>query len=180
MAIANNLTAHIYIRGHDKASAVFGRVSNKINGITGKINGAANKIKGFGRTVSAGMTMPMLRAAGASMRGAYTFAEAMNQVAATAQLSEQKMTPYNDAIREFGRTTQFTAVDAANGFNYLLQAGLDLDEAMAILPTTLELAAASNMSLAKAADVSTNAFAGFAMASGDVTELKKNMVHLLN
>ncbi|MCJ8322791.1 MAG: phage tail tape measure protein [Rhizobiales bacterium] len=124
------------------------------------------------------MTMPMLLAAGASMRGAYTFAEAMNQVAATAQLSEQKMTPYNDAIREFGRTTQFTAVDAANGFNYLLQAGLDLDEAMAILPTTLELAAASNMSLAKAADVSTNAFAGFAMASGDVTELKKNMVHL--
>lgn len=178
MAASNTLTAHVYIKGHDQASKAFGAVSKNINAVTGRINASAAKIQGFGRTISGGYSIPMALAFGASMRGAYNFAEAINQVAATAQLSEAQVAPYIDILQEFGRTTQYTAVESAQAFNLLLQAGSSLDEAVALLPETLNLAAAGTMSLAKAADYSTNAFAGFGLASDSVVEMRENMVHL--
>ena len=176
----NQFTTDIIIKGHDRASAAFGSVAKNVNAVTGKIKRASRQVQGFGQAIGGGMAIPVLAAVAVSMRGVYKFDEAINQVAATAQLSESKMKPYSKMLRGLGKTTQFTAIEAAEGFNFLIQAGLSLDEAAATLPATLNLAAAGNISLAKAADLSTNAFAGFGMASNDVVELKKNMIRLKN
>ncbi len=63
--------------------------------------------------------------------------------------------------KELGRTTQFTATQAAGGLQFLAKAGLSANEAIGAIPQTLKIAAIGNINLAKASDITTNILRGF-------------------
>ena len=67
-----------------------------------------------------------------------------------------------------GASTLFSAQQAAEGLRFLATAGLDAQKAAQALPGTLQLAAAGQISLAKAADISTNILTGYNL---EVSEL---------
>lgn len=90
------------------------------------------------------------------------FETAMSQVAATmlidknTEAGRKSFETLENAARECGATTAFSATEAAEALNYLALAGYDADKAATALPTVLKLAGASAMDLATASDMVTD------------------------
>ena len=90
------------------------------------------------------------------------FEEAMSQVAATMLIDkttaegQKAFETLENAARECGASTAFSATEAAEALNYLALAGYDADKAATALPTVLKLAGAGAMDLASASDMVTD------------------------
>ena len=86
----------------------------------------------------------------------------MSQVAATMLIDkttaegQKAFETLENAARECGASTAFSATEAAEALNYLALAGYDADKAATALPTVLKLAGAGAMSLANASDMVTD------------------------
>lgn len=106
----------------------------------------------------------------ASVGVGMSFDASMSQVAATMGTSIDQIQNLTDTAKEMGRTTAFTATQAADALNYLALAGYDADKAAEVLPSVLSLAAAGGMDLAYASDLVTDA-----MASLNIEANKQNV-----
>ena len=90
------------------------------------------------------------------------FEGAMSQVAATMLIDkttaegQKAFETLENAARECGASTAFSATEAAEALNYLALAGYDADKAATALPTVLKLAGAGAMDLASASDMVTD------------------------
>lgn len=97
------------------------------------------------------------------------FESSMSQVQATMLLDtstaegQQAYKTLENAARECGATTAFSAVEAAEGLNYLALAGYDVEKAATALPTILKLAGAGAMDLSSASDMVTDAMSALNM-----------------
>jgi TP901 family phage tail tape measure protein len=69
----------------------------------------------------------------------------------------------NTLVRELGRTTEFTATEAATGMAFLAKAGFDLESSLALLPGIVDLATAAEVDLARAADIASDALGAFGL-----------------
>jgi TP901 family phage tail tape measure protein len=83
-----------------------------------------------------------------------------------------------EKAREVGATTEFTAAEAGKGLEFLAMAGFDANQAMAALPLTVDLATASNLDLARASDIASDALGAFNMMSKDSAELTTNLTRI--
>ena len=105
------------------------------------------------------------------------FETAMSQVQATMLLDTgtaegaAAMVTLEEAARECGRTTAFSATEAAEALNYLALAGYNADEAATALPTVLKLAGAGAMDLARASDMVTDSMSALGI---EATEANLN------
>ena len=105
------------------------------------------------------------------------FETAMSQVQATMLLDTgtaegaAAMATLEEAARECGRTTAFSATEAAEALNYLALAGYNADEAATALPTVLKLAGAGAMDLARASDMVTDSMSALGI---EATEANLN------
>ena len=100
------------------------------------------------------------------------FDSSMSQVAATLGYSvdelntagseaQKTVSTLNKFAQEMGRTTAFSATQAADALNYMALAGYDAETSMEMLPNVLNLAAAGNMDLARASDMVTDTQTAF-------------------
>lgn len=133
-------------------------------GIGGAL-GTAAKI-GAGALAAAGAAA--IGFAKSSVDAGMEFDKAMSQVAATMGYTvadintegteaNETFAKLNAFAKEMGRTTAFSASEAAEALNYMALAGYDADTSMEMLPTVLDLAAAGSMDLARASDMVTDA-----------------------
>ena len=121
--------------------------------------------KGLGtitKTV-ASATAAAVRAMGiAAINTGREFEGAMSQVAATMLIDkttaegQKAFETLENAARECGASTAFSATEAAKALNYLALAGYDADKAATALPTVLKLAGAGAMDLAAASNMVTD------------------------
>ena len=95
------------------------------------------------------------------------FGASMQRVAAVSGATAQEMDMLRESARELGRTTQFTASQAADALGFLAMAGFSAVEANQALPEVLNLAAASGMDLAAAADIASNVLSGFGKGANE-------------
>ena len=97
----------------------------------------------------------------ASIATGKEFEGSMSQVAATMGItsSSEDYAILEDAAKEMGATTAFSASEAAEALNYLALAGYNAEKAATALPTVLNLAGAGGMDLASASDLITDAMA---------------------
>ena len=117
------------------------------------------------------MALNAARKAGQLIRGSIEtgmeFDSAMSQVAATLGYTTDELndstteaaknfSDLEEFALEMGRTTAFTATEAAEALNYMALAGYDAETSMRMLPTVLNLAAAGAMDLGKASDAVTD------------------------
>lgn len=95
------------------------------------------------------------------------FDKSMSQVVATMGYSVEELNnetsqasknykALNEFAQEMGRTTAFSATEAADALNYMALAGYDVNESMTMLPNVLNLAAAGTMDLGRASDMLTD------------------------
>lgn len=129
-------------------------------GAAGKIGGATMKaaVAGIGAATTAAVGLGT-----AAVNVGKEFETAMSQVSATMLLDQgtkegkAAFQTLEDAARECGASTAFSATEAAEGLNYLALAGYDAKKAAAALPTVLRLAGAGAMELGAASDMVTDA-----------------------
>lgn len=97
------------------------------------------------------------------------FEGAMSQVAATMLIDkttaegQKAFETLENAARECGASTAFSATEAAEALNYLALAGYDADKAATALPTVLKLAGAGAMDLASASDMITDSMSALGL-----------------
>ena len=142
------------------------KIAGKVeSSFTGALSAAGNGIKGLTKTIAAATTAAAAAVgaiAVAAVNVGKEFETAMSQVQATMLLDTDTaegaaaMATLEEAARECGRTTAFSATEAAEALNYLALAGYDAEQAATALPTVLKLAGAGAMDLAAASDMVTD------------------------
>ena len=143
----------------------------------GKLKAAGNKISGVGQALLP-VTGAITAAAGAAVKTAASFEDGMAGVQATLgitgdateQLNGQTvnvMDTLSALARQMGEETKFSATEAADGINILAMAGYDTQQIFDGLPRLLNLAAAGDLDIAQAADITTGVLAGFNMETSD-------------
>jgi TP901 family phage tail tape measure protein len=107
----------------------------------------------------------------ALIRGFTNFETAVNSLNAITLATDEQMQRMRKTAKKLGETTQFSASDAARGMTLLAMAGLSVDQSLAAIPKTLQLAAAGGLDLAAAADISTNVLAQMGMTVGELARI---------
>lgn len=123
----------------------------------------------LGRNLSTWLTLPIMGMGVMALRTAGSYEESMNRVGAISQATGRELENLSTLARELGSTTRFSASEAADGMSFLAMAGFEVNEIMGAMPTTLRLAAAAKLDLARSADIVSNVMSGFRM---DAEELE--------
>lgn len=155
------------------------QVTQRARGITG----AMQRMQASARRFNAQMSAPMGGPMGMIMRGAAPFVgiyagarafrsvvsaaadfeQSMNRVGVLTGATDTQFKALEAQAKELGRTTQFSASQAADAMGFLGMAGFDTEQIFGAMPGTLQLAAAAQMDLARAADITSNVMSGYGM-----------------
>lgn len=128
---------------------------------TSKIGGAFKAVGKVAKTAMVAGSAAAVAFTKTSIDAGMNFDTAMSQVAATMGTTVDKIGNVKAKAEEMGRTTKYTATEAAEGMNILAQAGLSADEQISGIGTVLNLASAGAMSLEESASYTAGAVKGF-------------------
>lgn len=149
-----------------KVDSSLGKSFSSVNSKIAKIGSLALKATGIAAGVVAAI-------GGAAVKVGKEFESSMSQVYATMGVDkssaegQKTMETLEKAARDMGKSTAFSASEAAEGLNYLALAGYSADEAATALPYTLKLAGAGAMELGAASDMVTDAMAALNLEANE-------------
>jgi TP901 family phage tail tape measure protein len=136
---------------------------------TSKIGGAFKAVGKVAKTAMVAGSAAAVAFTKTSIDAGMNFDTAMSQVAATMGTTVDKIGNVKAKAEEMGRTTKYTATEAAEGMNILAQAGLSADEQISGIGTVLNLASAGAMSLEESASYTAGAVKGFGDSMGNAS-----------
>lgn len=123
-------------------------------------------------------------AAGAAILGAVRsmaqFEEAMATVKGVTNATAEEFEKLQNRALDLGRTTRFSAKQAADALVNLSRAGFTVSESIESVDDTLALAQAAGLQLAEAADITATAMRGFGLAASDATMITDVLVTTSN
>lgn len=151
-----------------KAQREIAKMQKQTATFTQKFQAMGKKIQSVGASVSKagmgltkGVTLPIVGIGTAAIVAAGEFEQSMNKVRAISGATGDDFDALRAQAAELGRTTSFTAGQAADGMSFLAMAGFKTTDILEAMPGVLDLAAAGQMDLATAADISSNILTGF-------------------
>ena len=109
------------------------------------------------------------------LKAAMDFEQGIAEVGAITRANDADMVRLTENAREMGRTTKFSATQAAQGQKFLAMAGFKTDQIIDSMPGMLDLAAAANMDLGRTADITSNILTGFGMDATQMTRVANVM-----
>jgi len=133
----------------------------KFNDFGKLMQGFGDKMAKVGGSLTKSVTLPIVGLGTAALLTAADFEKSMNKVSAISGATGDTLAAMSGQAKELGRTTQYSASQAADAMSFLAMAGFDSNEIMAAMPGTLSLAAAGQMDLAEAADIASNVLTGY-------------------
>lgn len=95
------------------------------------------------------------------------FEQQMSRVAALSGATNDELTQMRDTAMQLGASTSFSASQVAEGMQYLAMAGYKTNEIIAAMPGLLATAAAGQIDLATASDITSNILTAFGIAASD-------------
>lgn len=119
----------------------------------------------------------MVAAMGASLKVAVDFEAQMKRVQAITGASDAEFKALEKTAQHLGKTTSFSASEAAQGFEYLAMAGYDVNQIISAMPGVLNLAKIGQMDLATAAAIGIMSNAGI-QGSQAGTSLRMTLLQL--
>jgi len=149
-------------------------LSTDDKGLSRGLKKAEGRMAGFAQSAKkVGTVLTGIGAAGALLIGKTVssfsgFELALTKAGAVAGATSEQMGTMSDVARELGRTTAFSAKQAAEALTFLSMAGFSVKDSTAALPGVLQLAAAANLDLGQSADIASNVLAGFGLEVEDL------------
>ena len=132
----------------------------QLDRIERRINKVQSGLRKFGTgmmVAGAGLTAGLFSIG----KAALDFETNMNAVAAASGVTGDDFDKLREQALHLGRTTSFSAGQAAEAQKFLAQAGFDTNQILSAMPNVLNLAASGQMDLAQAAQTMTSSLAGF-------------------
>jgi TP901 family phage tail tape measure protein len=131
-----------------------------------KASGSKQNLKGLEE--AAGLVgIAVAGMASAAVVTAAQFEQSMARVAAVSGASGDSLKSLEDAAKQAGETTVFSANQSADALSYLSMAGFEASESVEALPSVLDLASAAQLDLGQSADIVSNIMTGFSMDTED-------------
>jgi len=152
------LSGKIKLDGIDK-------VNSQLSGLESKFKSAGAKMTSIGKSLSMKITAPFAILGGMAIKTASEYSESMAKMKAVTGATGEQFAELDELAKKLGRTTKFTASEVAEAMSFMGMAGMDVNEIIASLPDTLNLAAAGALDMGQAADIVTNILAGFGMST---------------
>lgn len=131
-----------YTKGFEKVAGTLAKVGTAIAGLGTAVGGYAIKVGG-------------------------DFEAGMSKVQAISGATGEDMEKLSELAKQMGKTTKFSASEAAEGYQYMAMAGWKTEEMLAGLPGIMNLAAASGESLATTSDIVTDVLTAMGKSAGD-------------
>lgn len=165
--------AEVYLGvGIDASGATQG--ASQFDNATNKLKSSAEKAQEAQRRLNDQLKSFALYAKAAAAAATYfavrTISEyqtSLSAAAAVTKATAQEMVQLEAITRKLGATTMFSASQAAEGAKYLGMAGFETNQIIAALPATLDLAAAAQLDMGRAADITSNIMSGFGLAASE-------------
>ena len=143
--------------------------------VTDKLNSASSLLNKAGKGLTVGVTLPIVGVGAAAIKTASEFEKAMSAVQAVTLMSKDEMGALKEAALASGMATKYTATEAAEALLLLGQAGYDQAQMIASLPSVLNLAAAGDIEMARAAEILTNSLNALGLSSKDSETQMRNL-----
>ena len=184
----STLTSRLILSLVDQVTGPAKQVSAALRGVTGTIGEGSARQAGFAERLNSAVTQNnralasargaladaaaagflLYRGVSAPITAAAGFEKSMNRVRALSNATEDEFAALGGQARELGRTTQYSASQASDAMGFLAMAGFSVDEIIGAMPGTLQLAAAGQIDLSRAADIASNVLSAYGM---DVEQL---------
>jgi len=136
----------------------------------------ADQAGALGKSLTMKVTMPLVGIAAAATKMGADFQKQMNRVAALTQATGADFTALEDKAKELGRTTVFSASQSADAMGFLAMAGFEANQIIEAMPSVLQLAAAAQIDLARAADITSNILTGYGMSVSELAHANDVLV----
>lgn len=134
-----------------------------------KISGLSSAATGAGRSLTKGLTVPLLGIGAASLAVTGKFDAGMSKVQAISGATAADMEKLRDKAKEMGAQTKFSATESAEAFSYMAMAGWKTGDMLDGIEGIMNLAAASGEDLATTSDIVTDALTAFGLSAKDST-----------
>lgn len=165
----------------------------EIKGKDGKLNweglkkgGSATKALGegitdLGRSITLGLTVPIVAAGGAATSVAANFDDAMSQVQGALGGASADMDGLRNLALQLGADTVFSATESAQAMVELAKGGLTEAQIKGgALAASMDLAAAGQLNLADAAATTVQMMGSFGLGAGDATRIANALAGAAN
>lgn len=153
------------------ANNAFKVINKSTAGFSKKVNSLSRGFKSAGKDMSIGLSAPIVGFGAIAVRTATTFQNSMNNVSAKSGATGDGLRKLELRAREMGAATAFSASEAADGMAFLAQAGFSAVDIYKAIPDVLNLAAASNIDLARAGDIASNVMGAFNITADETARV---------
>ena len=147
----------------------------KARGMLGKFGKFAASPAGLAVAGFAALTAAIaltVKVLGAALKEFMKFEAGMAEVKSIlTDVSDSDFARLEDSAKKLGATTAFTAEEASSGMANLARAGFDTNEILAATPAVLNLASATGMELAEAANIAAVAVRGFGLEAAETAHV---------
>lgn len=175
--MARRFTVETLFKGIDGISKPLTRMRGKMNRFTrGVTRGLRSVNRGF-KTVKRTITSMGIKALAvfASMAFALKnilgagagFEQAITNVGAVSLKTREQIKPLEDLALKLGKTTKFTATQAAEAMEVMARAGFSINDTLKATPAVLSAAAASGLEIADVANHVSNALKGMGLETSE-------------
>jgi len=171
--MAGRFSVEAVFKAIDRVTAPVTKMQNRVQKFTRNMNRGFNKLNRavgrFGQGLKKGAAIAVLSiglVSGAMANVINTgagFEQAITDVGAVALKTRDQIKPLENLALELGRTTKFTATQAANAMEIMSRAGFKANEILSATPAVLAAAAASGLEIAEVANVVSNALKGMGL-----------------
>lgn len=135
--------------------------------LSSKLTSAGKAFETTGSTLTKSFTVPIVGLATAAVKTASDFETAMAEVQAISGATGEDFTKLENLALEMGRTTIFSASEAAEGLKYMAMAGWETNDMLDALEGVMLLAAASGENLGTVSDIVTDAMTAFGLEASE-------------
>jgi TP901 family phage tail tape measure protein len=162
------------------AASEVDRAVPKVKELQKRFDDMGGTLRNAGFAMTAGITVPIVAVGALALKSSIDFQGAMNRLQAATDAPIKDMDRMKAAAIDWGAKTQFSSTQAADAMVELAKGGLSTNQAIAALPSTLQLATAGQMGLAEAAMLSANTMATFGLEAGDMARANDALAKAAN
>ena len=160
----------------DKLTPALKRAQTNLNKTGARMTKLGGQMQATGSQMTMGLTAPIVGLGAAAGIAFGSFEKSMNRVKALTGATGGDFKLLENQAKELGKTTKFSAGEAADAMGFLGMAGFKTTEIYGAMPNVLELAAAATLDVASAADITSNIMTGFGQTTEDLAHTNNVLV----
>jgi len=150
----------VVVSAIDKASRTIAKVG-------GRFEDLGKKMSSIGKKMTMGLSLPLAGVGTLAVKTGAQFEQSLANAASVSGATGEEFKKMEQIAREMGKTTVFSASEAADAMYYMASAGWKINQMGKAIKPTLDLAAATQSDLAETTDVVVSALNQFGLEAKD-------------